>query len=184
MSETNASARQRNQNADYLMVGGSYQFMGMGFTKLDDSPAAATKKKRYINMVSESTNIAGYAWTAPFTFDQIDSQVAIAYMVRIGKEEIVGAGTETSYVSVDLLGEMDTATEDAESRGYPARRRRVAVEVSGFTDSDGEIEGSGNLLAKGDWEYGWFDTTGRAFTLDPAAKNNFAYAKALSAGQI
>lgn len=181
MSENNAAVRQRTQNADYLLIDGTYEFAGTGFTKLDDSPTASTKKKRYINMKSESTNISGYGWVSAFSFDQIDSEKVIAYLVRVGKEELIGADTETDYVSVDLLGTKDIPGEDGEgSRGYPARRRRVAVEVASFADSDGEIEGTGNLLAKSDWIFGWFDVEKKTFVQDEMAKSNFAYAKTLA----
>ena len=177
-----ASVRQRAQIAGYLKVGEAFEFMATGFTQLNDSPAAATKQKRYINMVSESQSISGYAWTAPFTFDQIDSEKAIAHLIKIGKEELVGGDAETEYVDVDLLGEKEATAES--SKGFPARKRRVAIESSSFDDSDGEIEGSGNLLAKGDWEYGWFDTTTKVFTPDAAAKSNFAYAKTLATPSV
>ena len=53
----------------------------------------------------------------------------------------------------------------AEKEGsYEAKRRRVAVEVSEFADNDGEMQGSGNLLAVSDWEMGTFDTKTKAFT--------------------
>lgn len=177
-----ASVRQRAQIAGYLKTGDDFSFMGTGFTQLDDSPAAATKQKRYINMVSESQSISGYAWTAPFTFDQIDSEVAIAFLIKIGKEELVGGGAETEYVDVDLLGEKEST--ESTSKGFPARKRQVAVEISDFSDSDGEIEGSGNLLAKSDWVYGWFDTTTKVFTEDNSAKSNFAYAKTLATQSV
>lgn len=176
------SVRQRMQNADYLKVGGSFEFAGTGFTKLDDSPTASTKQKRYINMRSESQSVSGYAWKGAFTFDQIDSEKVIAFLVKIGKEELVGADTETEYVSVDLSGTKESS--ETTSKGYPARKRVVTVEVADFTDSDGEIEGSGNLLAKGDWTYGWFDVEKKTFTEDEAAKNNFAYAKTLAAQSV
>ena len=173
-----ASVRQRAQIAGYLKINENFEFMGTGFTQLNDSPSASTKQKRYINMVSESQSISGYAWTGPFTFDQIDSEKAIAFMVKIGKEELVGGEAETEYVDVDLLGTKEST--ESSSKGYPARKRRVAIEISSFDDSDGEIEGSGNLLAKSDWEYGWFDTSAKTFTADATAKSNFAYAKTLS----
>ncbi len=173
-----ASVRQRIKNADYLKVGGKFEFAGTGFTKMDDSPAAAPQSKRYINNVSEVKNISGYAWTAPFTFDQIDSEKVIAMLVKIGKEELVGGDTEMEYVSVDLLGTPESSGEA--SKGYPARKRLVAVEISSFDDSDGEIEGTGNLLAKGDWEFGWFDTVTRTFSADAAARESFAYARTLA----
>lgn len=168
------AVRQRRHNADYLSVGGSYEFMGTGFTQVDDSPSASTSSKRYINMRSETQSITGYSWTAAFTFDEIDSEKAIAYLIKVGKEELLGEDAETDYVSVDLNG---TSTS---GKGYPARKRHVAIEVSEFSDSDGEIEGSGNLLAKGDWVFGFFDVESKTFTEDETAKTAFAYAQTLA----
>lgn len=165
--------RQRRYTADYLSVSGKFEFMGTGFTQVDDSPSATTTSKRYINMVSESQSVTGYAWSAPFTFDEIDSEKAIAYLVKIGKEELLGDDAETDYITVDL-----SATKG--EKGYPARKRHVAVEISEFTDSDGNIEGSGNLLAKGDWEFGYFAVDNTTFTADDTAKAEFSYAKALA----
>lgn len=169
------AVRQRRMNADYLMIGSGYEFMGTGFTQVNDSPAAATSSKRYINMRSESKSVTGYSWTAAFTFDEIDSEKAIAHLVKIGKEELLGDDAETDYVSVDLAGTRD------QTKGYPARRRHVAIEVSEFSDADGEIQGSGNLLAKGDWEFGYFDVETKSFSLDDTAKTKFAYAQTLNA---
>ena len=47
---------------------------------------------------------------------------------------------------------------------FEARQRRVAVEVADFSDNDGEIQGSGNLLGKTDWVNGTFNTQTKAFT--------------------
>lgn len=49
------------------------------------------------------------------------------------------------------------------------KRRRVAIEVADFSDNDGEIQGSGNLLAVSDWVEGSFDTTTKTFTEKGAA---------------
>jgi hypothetical protein len=168
-----ASVRQRRHTADYLSVGETFEFMGTGFTQVDDSPSATTSSKRYVNMRSESQSITGYSWTSPFTFDEIDSEKAIAFLVRIGKEELLGDDAETDYISVDLNGTKNT------EGAYPARQRHVAVKVSEFSDSDGELTGSGNLLAKGDWEFGYFDVTTKAFTQSDEAKEAFSYAEAL-----
>lgn len=166
--------KQRRKNADYLEVGSKYELMGTGFTQLDDQPSATTSSKKYINMKSAVQSITGYEWTAPIAFDEIDSEKAIAFILKIGKQELTGADCETNYVSVDLDG---TAKDGA----YPARKRAVAVEVSSFDDNDGEVEGSANLLAKGDWEYGYFNVSTKTFTEDETALEAFSYAVALSA---
>ena len=71
-------------------------------------------------------------------------------------KEKTGQDAEADYVRVDLAG---TKTVN----GYPARKRKVAIEVAEFTDNDGEITGSGNLLGKGDWEFGFFDIEKKTF---------------------
>lgn len=89
--------------------------------------------------------------------DMIEEEKAVDYIVQIGRKEKTGADAETEYIRVDLKGEKGAS-------GYPARKRKVAIEVADFTDNDGEIVGSGNLLGKGDWIEGHFDPSTKKFT--------------------
>ena len=156
--------KQRYQEADYLDVGTSgaekWAFMGTGFSKLDDSPSVQTTSKRYVNNKSNTKSIGSYDWSAPFEMDMIEEEEAVDFIAQIGRKEKTGADAETNYVRVDLNGTKGDS-------GYPARKRRVAVQVDSFNDNDGEIVGSGNLLSKSDWVEGYFDTEKKAFT--PAA---------------
>ena len=143
--------KQRYQEADYLNVGGAsteeWALMGTGFSKIDDSPSAQTTSKRYVNNKSATKSVGSYDWSAPFEMDMIEEEKAVDYIVQIGRKEKTGADAETEYI-----------------RGYPARKRKVAIEVADFTDNDGEIVGSGNLLGKGDWIEGHFDPSTKKFT--------------------
>lgn len=159
--------KQRHQEADYLNVTPGkttekYVLMGTGFTKIDDSPSAQTTSKRYVNNKSATKSIGSYDWSAPLEMDMIEDEEAVAFVVEIGRREKTGADAETDYVRVDLSGTKS-------DNGYPARKRKVAIEVSEFTDNDGEIVGSGNLLGKGDWEFGNFDPTTGVFTPETVA---------------
>lgn len=153
--------KQRYQEADYINVKTSdmesFELMNTGFTKIDDSPSAQTGSRRYVGDKSASKSIKGYDWTAPFEMDMIESQAAVAFIANIGRKELTGDDAETEYIRVDLSGNKG-------EKGFPARKRRVAVEVSAFEDNDGELKGSGNLLGIGDWEEGNFDTTTKKFT--------------------
>ena len=154
------AVKQRYQEADYLNVGAGtdqYVLMGTGFTKVDDSPSAQTTSKRYVNNKSTTKSIGSYDWSAPFEMDMIEEEKAVDYIVQIGRKEKTGADAETEYIRVDLKGEKGAS-------GYPARKRKVAIEVADFTDNDGEIVGSGNLLGKGDWIEGHFDPSTKKFT--------------------
>lgn len=59
---------------------------------------------------------------------------------------------------------MEKPGEPSQANTFKAKRRRVAVEVSEFADNDGEIQGSGNLLAVSDWVDGTFNTQTKTFT--------------------
>lgn len=154
----------RYQHPGYLDVSGAsgtaqYELLGFGVTQLDDSPSAQTTSKRYVNQKSATQSIGSYEWTAPLEFDLIRSEKAIEYIAKIGEEELTGADAETYYVIVYLEKPIQS-----KSGSYEAKRRRVAVQVDSFSDNDGEIQGSGNLLAVSDWEKGEFATKTKVFT--------------------
>lgn len=152
----------RYQHPGYLDTSGTlaetYNLLGFGVTQLDDSPSAQTSSKRYVNQKSATQRIGGYEWSAPLEFDLIRSEAAIEYIADIGENEKTGADAETYYVKVMLEKPVTGQTGK-----FEAKRRKVAVEVAEFSDNDGEIQGSGNLLAVSDWVDGTFDTSTKAF---------------------
>lgn len=159
----------RWQHPGYLDVSGGaetaqYELLGFGVTQLDDSPSAQTSSKRYVNQKSATQTIGSYEWTAPLEFDLIRSEKAIEFITDIGENEKTGAEAETNYVLVYL--EKPVTGQDGT---YEAKRRKVAIEVAEFSDNDGEIQGSGNLLAVSDWIKGKFDTKAKTFTPDAEA---------------
>ena len=159
----------RWQHPGYIDISGGaaeaqYELLGFGVTQLDDSPSAQTTSKRYVNQKSATQGIGSYEWTAPLQFDLIRSEKAIAYISDIGENEKTGADAETYYVIACL---EKGVTDEAET--FEAKRRKVAVQVESFEDNDGEIQGSGNLLAVSDWETGTFKTKTKTFTTTAGA---------------
>lgn len=159
-----AGVEQRYQQPDYIDVtGGSeaprFELLGVGVTQLDNSPSAQTTSKRYVNQKSATQSIGSYEWTAPLEFDLIRSEKAIQFIADIGENEKTGVEAETLYVKVYLNKPVNL-----KENTFEARQRRVAVEVAEFSDNDGEIQGSGNLLGKTDWVKGEFNTKTKTFT--------------------
>ncbi|MDR2486711.1 MAG: hypothetical protein LBD12_01975 [Clostridiales Family XIII bacterium] len=144
--------------ADYLEVGGAYEFLGTGFTALNEEPNAQTTTKRYINDAASTKRVTGYEAVNPFTSDYIKSEAAIAFMADIAEMRRTGADTETDYVRVDLDDPTGTPGE------FAARKVRVSVEVSSISDTDGEYTLEGNLNEIGDVVAGTFDTAAKSFT--------------------
>lgn len=162
--EENTGVEQRYQQPDYIDVSGGsgspqYELLGFGVTQLDNSPSAQTTSKRYVNQKSATQSIGSYEWTAPLEFDLIRSEAAIAYIADIGENEKTGADAETLYVKVYLNKPVAS-----KQNTFEARQRRVAIEIAEFSDNDGEIQGTGNLLGKTDWVKGEFNTKTKTFT--------------------
>lgn len=159
------AVKQRRGFADYLNVGTGeveeYVLMGAGYTKLDESPAAQTKARRYVNDKSQTKSIAGYDDSFPFEADQIIDEKAIDFIRDIGENRKTGADAETDYIRVDMDKKIGTSGTE-----YKARKFHVAVEVADFPDSDGEMTMSGNLLGIGDMTPGKFDTSSKKFTAE------------------
>lgn len=155
--------KQRRNISDYIGIAAGdkpeFALMGTGFTDLNDSPSAQTSSKKYINNKSATKGISGYDWSAPYTTDRILEDKAIDFICEIGEKELTGADAEADYVKVDLDKKVGASGTE-----YEARKRKVAVEVAEFTNNDGEMQASGNLLGITDWEFGKFDITTKAFT--------------------
>ena len=163
-SENTGSVEQRYQQPDYLDVTGAsgtpqFELLGFGVTQLDNSPSAQPTSKRYVNQKSTTQRIGSYGWSAPLEFDLIRSEAALAFITDIGENEKTGAEAETLYVKVYL----NKPVAEQQNK-FEAKQRRVAVEIADFADNDGEIQGSGNLIAVSDWVNGTFDTSTKTFT--------------------
>lgn len=150
--------RQRRMEADYLKVGENFEFLGAGFTAIDEKPNSQVTEKRYINDASSSQSVTGYKWQADFSGDQMDSEKAIEYITTIGKELKTGGDCESDYIRVDL--DKASTTDN----GYYARKFKVAIQVSEFPNNDGELGLSGVFLALGDPVIGTFNTKTKTFT--------------------
>lgn len=150
--------------ADYLNTGTSstedYNLMNVGFTALDENPSAKVENTPYIGDRSSSGSITGYENTFPFDTQLISDEAAIAFIYDIGRNQKTGQDAETDYVRVEVF--------ESESSSYPARKFRVAVEVSSITgEGTNIVKMAGNLHQVGNFVDGTFDITTKEFTPKP-----------------
>lgn len=166
MSEAaSKTVKQRYQEASYLKVSEAFELMGTGFTELNEDPGAQTTSKKYINDKSSTSSITSYEGEHGFTADQIPSEAVIKDLISIGKERKTGADAEREFVRVDL-DEKVTGSGVTSGTVFKARKFIVAVEISSFSDNDGELQVEGTLHDKGDPIMGKFDTKTKEFTPD------------------
>lgn len=135
--------RKRKIEADYLKVGANFEFLGTGFSTIDEKPNAQTREVQYVNDSSSTTTVTGYKREFDYESDQIESDKAIEYIVNIAKEGKTGADAETEYLRVDL-------DKPAKTSGYYARKFKVAVQVDEMPNNDGNLGANGVFLCQGD----------------------------------
>ena len=156
--------KQRRTIANYLDIADTgteeqqFAFMGAGFKSLEESPKAQTKSRKYINDKSTTQSINGYSWSTPFELDQIREQEAVDFICKIGELQLVGEDTERDFVMAELSKPIEK-----KQNTYYARKIKVAVELSSFSNDDGDLGASGNLLGIGDIVEGTFNTETRVF---------------------
>ena len=153
----------RNMIADYLDVGTTttpeWALMGPGFNSLDENPQAQVDTKAYISDKSATSTIKGYQTQFPFDTDLIEDEKAVTALYGIGRNQKQGADAELDYVRVELFKGATASTS------YPARKFRVAVEVSNVQGAGAEvIKVTGNLNSVGDFVDGTFDIKTKTFT--------------------
>ena len=135
--------RKRKIEADYFKVGANFEFLGTGFSAIDEKPNAQTREVQYVNDSSSTTTVTGYKREFDYESDQIESDKAIEYIVNIAKEGKTGADAETEYLRVDL-------DKPAKTSGYYARKFKVAVQVDEMPNNDGNLGANGVFLCQGD----------------------------------
>lgn len=153
----------RYQIADYMNTATSgseadFALMGLGFTSLDENPSAKIETEAYISDRSASGTITGYETTFPFDTQLIDDEKAIAFIYDVARNQKTGAEAEAEYVRAELFKQQETG-------GYPARKFRVAVEVSSISGAGTEIvRVAGNLHQVGNFVDGYFNVETKTFT--------------------
>ena len=169
----------RYMEADYMEVGEGYEFMGTGFTALDENPNAQTDEKTYIHEKSSTTSVTGYKPTFPFTADMIKSEKVVMDIWSIARNQKTGADAERKYVKVDLY---DPAEGD---NTYKARLFTVSVQVDSKKGEGGNInELSGNLNSVGGVTEGTFNTTTKTFTADAATQSANTNAMSVNTNKV
>lgn len=149
--------------ADYLNVGTEeipeFVLLGVGVNSLDENPSAKIDKTAYVSDRSVSGTIIGYENSFAFDMHLMAKHPAIRKIYDISRNQKTGSDAEADYVRVDLYD------GEGESTTYPARKFRVAVEVSGVTGAGTDIvRVAGNLHQVGNFVEGTFDTASKTFT--------------------
>lgn len=152
----------RNVIGDYCRINADIEFMGVGFTKLDENPGAQSESETYINEVTSSAAITRYETVFPFSTRLIPGTPGYK-LWKIGRDHKTGEDAQIEYYRVDLFNPIGEVTEGKAE--FTARKFIVSVEVSNTAGNGGEkINIDGNLNAVGDPVLGKFDTVTKTFT--------------------
>lgn len=149
----------RNQVADYIKIGETFELMGVGFSSLDENPNAKTMSKTYISQTTGTTVVTSYQTEFPYSADMINSEEAIMALYKVGRNHLTGAEAMFEYVRVDLFDPLPD-----QPNAFEARLFIVTNEVSNNAGEGGDpLTLSGTLKCVGDLVLGYFDTAEKMF---------------------
>ncbi len=103
----------RYQIADYLGItppGGvlAYHLMGVGVTKMDESPSPKTNTDAYVNSKNGVTTVTGYDNSFPYDTQMISDDEAVKALVKVGHDQLIGSDAEFEYVRADLYDRVES----------------------------------------------------------------------------
>lgn len=122
----------------------TWSLMGQGFRDLSESLNPTVDETTYIDDVSATKTVTGYAPEYSFEGDVDATDPAITYLRNIAETRATGANAETEMIVYDLwsaVGGVVDATKYAVA---------VAMDSAGGGEGGGKLEFSGTLLNKGD----------------------------------
>ena len=145
----------RNYLGDYLSAVVDpevYSLLGLGVVQIDESLNPKLDKTPFVNNINVSGTVTGYERTFPFDAQLRSGETAIMMLHDISRTSKIGTEAELYYTRVDLY---ETPGVDGL---YPARRFKVAVEISSIEGAGTEIvRVKGNMHQIGDATEGFFD---------------------------
>ena len=137
-----------------------WEFIGVGFNSMSESPNAQSETKQYISERQSTSDMNSYQPQWAFDTDLIKNQLPVMKLYDIAYYRKVGADAQLEILLVDLFQPID-----GQANTHKARKQLVSVEVSGLDGEPGQtIHVTGNLNAVGDQVVGTFNTTTKAFT--------------------
>lgn len=146
----------RNYLGDYLAAVSetpTYYLMGLGVVQVDEQLNPKMDKTPFVNNTNVSGTITGYERTFPFDVQLRTGEGATMLIEDIVRNGRIGDAAQLYYVRADLY---TTPTGDA----YPARRFKVALEVTSIEGAGTEIVHiKGNFHQVGDPTAGTLDPT-------------------------
>lgn len=134
------------------------QLLNVGFSKFDENSNPTEKSTQYVGDKSKTNKVTGYDNQFDVDFDRIKNDKVNDYCYGIFVNRKVGTDAETYLYLVDLA---DSTAENT----YKARKIRVSVIIGTATNNPGESKVcSGSLKGVGDFTYGTFNVSTKAFT--------------------
>jgi hypothetical protein len=150
--------------ADYLGVTvgetTTYYLLGVGVTKLDESPSPKTNTDAYITSRAGQTVLTGYDNSFPIDAQHIPSEAAIAALHAVARNQLIGDDAEFTLVRADLYDRVGST-----GTVYNARKFAVTFVPGDMSGENTDVmKLTGSLNQNGDLVQGTFDTTAKTFT--------------------
>ena len=137
--------------------------LGGVITEMTESSNPIESEKQYIQQKSKTINITGFSNEFPITMDMVKNDVVFEDFYDIFYNRKTGAEAKRDHYIVNTW-------EPVESNGtpvantYKARKINQTVEITECNGAAGEQKQITGSLKGGDFVYGTFNTSTKAFT--------------------
>lgn len=147
----------------------AFQLIGEGFTTFPEKKNAKEYTRKYINYITEKSDVIGYAPSVSYSCDVITGEPVVAEIINITDNELLGSATHRKIVSVNCWDEQS----DGE---FTATMRTWAIIPDGRGDGTDAMVYTGTMKAVSDLVKGTFNRTTKKFT--PASTDAVTQASA------
>ena len=156
----------RAQLASYMKCGtgdaAEFKLIGEGFTAFPIALNPKEYTRKYINHITEQSDVIGYAPSVSYSCDCISDDPVVQEIMAITDAEALGTETRRDIVTVNLW-------QKDENGKCPAYLRTFAIIPAGKGDGTDALVYTGTMKAASDQIKGTFDTATNTFTSDAEA---------------
>lgn len=137
--------------------------LGGVITEMTESSNPIESEKQYIHQKSKTINITGFSNEFPITMDMVKSDVVFEDFYDIFYNRKTGSDAKRDHYIVNTWEPVENNGTPV-ANTYKARKINQSVEITECNGAAGEQKQITGSLKGGDFVYGTFNTSTKAFT--------------------
>ena len=137
--------------------------LGGVITEMTESSNPTESEKQYIHQKSKTVNVTGFSNEFPITMDMVKNDVVFEDFYSIFYNRATGSSAKRDHYIVNTWEPVENNGTPV-ANTYKARKINQSVEITECNGAAGEQKQIKGSLKGGDFVYGTFNTSTKAFT--------------------